>query len=97
MAEAEVVAQQAPHEATVVILDTMKREFQESETYMRLTYDSKGFERPQSHRTNEEWYVRQGYEVMPGVGDGEVYQWTEVTTQERADVPIVYLKKDLVK
>lgn len=96
MAEIERLSQLPPHNATAMILDTMQKEFQLSETFMRLTYDVKGLERPENPRTNQEWYARQGYEVVP-LDEDEVYSWKEPISGEVADIPIVYLKKTLVK
>lgn len=72
MRETERIAALPPLNATALALDTMTDAVQRSELCMRLYFDDLGLPRPQKLRTNEEWYKRQGYQVMHipnGVGN----------------------------
>lgn len=104
MAETERIAASPPHGCKVVALDTMARRYQLSEEHIRLVFDARGLERPSKMRSNEDWYIRQGYEIMPTVGEGkaeseaeqqDTYAWTQVSG-EVEHIPIVWMKKDLV-
>lgn len=94
MAEAERVASSPPHNVNWVALDTMRKEYQMKESHLRTLYEERGFERPKVVRSNEEWYVRQGYQVMPTDKD-EFYVWTVPHTGEQRPMPTVWLKKCL--
>jgi hypothetical protein len=65
------------------------------ESHLRTLYEDRGYERPKVIRSNEEWYARQGYEVMP-IEEQEYYVWTVPHTGEKRPLPTVFLKKCLV-
>lgn len=90
MALTERTAASPPLNATVVALDTLGREWQSSEAYMKAMYEDRGLTRPAKFCSNEEWYLKQGYEPMPGPDSVEwVYPETKVVEQ----VPLVFLRK----
>lgn len=60
---------------------------------MKKAFDDRGMARPAEVRTNQDWYMRQGYQVTPGPANGE---YIDTTTKEVETVPIVWLKKDLI-
>ncbi|KAG5976321.1 hypothetical protein E4U58_005127 [Claviceps cyperi] len=76
-------------------LDTVRADFQKSEAWLSGLYDDRGLPRPDVMRTNEEWYVRQGYEML-GAAAG-AYEWTNRTTGKIMEVPRAFFKKDLRK
>lgn len=66
MIQTERIAASPPFNATVVALDTMRKEFETSESHLKQIFDDKGLQRPREVRSTEEWYIRQGYTVMEG-------------------------------
>lgn len=92
MAVSEQTAASPPLNATVIALDTLRKEVQLTEAHLRKLYDERGMARPKVFVSNEEWYVRQGYIPMPGP---EYFEWADPTTGEVENVPIIFLKKGL--
>lgn len=90
MALTEHTATSPPLNATVVALDTIRREWQESDAFMKTMYDDRGMIRPARFRSLEEWYLRQGYEPIPGP---EFVDWVYPETKDVERVPIVFLRK----
>jgi hypothetical protein len=87
-------------------------EYQRSERSLASFYDERGLPRPKEVRTNEDWYLRQGYVLMdlpPPLDDGKVrepekginatlgsYAWVNPETGEEICIPAVYMKKTIV-
>ncbi|KAL7921106.1 hypothetical protein ACQKWADRAFT_296285 [Trichoderma austrokoningii] len=95
MHQIEHLATCPPLNATTMALDTSTKEYQTTPEYLayhsRLsgrTIEAKDF------RSNEEWYVRQGYEVISRTEPG--YAWVDPKTGVEEVIPCVYLKKDIV-
>lgn len=93
MAAVERTAASPPVNATIVALNTLQKEVQESEEFLKMAFDARGMARPKEFRSNQDWYTRQGYEIVPGP-DTAIY--VDTTTKKVEMVPIVWLKKDLV-
>lgn len=111
MAAIESEAAGAPHNCTVIALDTTSDAWQRSERSLATFYDDRGLPRPKVVRTNEEWYRRQGYALMdlPPVQEGKTwarekgvngelgfYIWVGPETGEEIRVPAVYMWKSIV-
>lgn len=64
MARIESKASLPPHECKVLALDTVAGEWQRSESSLASFFDDRGLPRPKEVRTNEGWYLRQGYQLM---------------------------------
>ena len=94
MAATERAAASPPVNATIVALNTLQKEIQGSEVFLKKAFDDRGMARPKEVRTNQDWYGRQGYEVIPGPGTA---LYVDTTTKEVETVPIVWLKKELNK
>ncbi|PNY28041.1 Uncharacterized protein TCAP_02036 [Tolypocladium capitatum] len=94
MAQLERVAAAPPFHATFVALDTIPPAFQLREDVVAAFYDARGVPRPPEIRTNEEWYLRQGYAVVAR-GDA-VYHWVNPVTGERLAVSLVFMAKAVV-
>ncbi|KAG8629197.1 hypothetical protein KVT40_003062 [Elsinoe batatas] len=58
----EEIASRKPFNAASTALDTITKEFQREEWYLREYYDDLGNERPRI--VNEDWYQRLGYSVV---------------------------------
>ncbi|SPO02017.1 uncharacterized protein DNG_04690 [Cephalotrichum gorgonifer] len=56
------------------------------------SYEAKGRTRPEEVRTNEEWYLRQGYEELDG---STPLVWTNPETGEVVIVPRIFFRKYL--
>lgn len=95
MAQTERIAAQPPYNCTLVILDTAQRETQLSEGYLQALYDARGMERPEKLLSNEDWYLRLGYDVFHKDKSG-IFAWTVPTTGEIFPIPIVWMKKEIV-
>ncbi|KAF7561705.1 hypothetical protein G7046_g2435 [Stylonectria norvegica] len=94
MTQIERLAASPPLSKTSITLDTIDGEFQLRETTMKALYEDRGRARPAVMRTTEEWYVRQGYEVVRREAKG--FEWVNPVTGEVVPVPEVYLSKSLV-
>ncbi|UPL02009.1 hypothetical protein LCI18_012943 [Fusarium solani-melongenae] len=79
MAETERLARLPPFNRDVIGLDTVQKKFQLGATKVRAT---------------EEWYMRQGYEVIKRVDRG--YNWHDPSTGDILPVPLVYMVKRFV-
>lgn len=93
MAATERAAASPPVNATIVPLNTLQKEVQESEGFLKKAFDDRGMTRPTELRLNQDWYSKQGYEATPGPETGS---YIDTTTKEAETVPIVWLKKVLV-
>ncbi|RSL73887.1 hypothetical protein CEP54_000296 [Fusarium duplospermum] len=88
MAETERLAKLPPFNREVIGLDTVQKHFQLGDNnFSKTHYDSKGTEA----RAIEEWYMRQGYEVVQRVDRG--YNWKDPATGDVLPVPLVYMVK----
>ncbi|KAG5913487.1 hypothetical protein E4U42_001117 [Claviceps africana] len=92
MDQLERAASSPPFNCAFIALDTVRSEFQKSEM-LRGLYDDRGLPRPDVVRTNEEWYLRQGYEIMEA--EVEPYEWTSPATGRVVKLPCAFFKKDL--
>lgn len=92
MAVTERAAASPPLNATVVALDTLRKEVHRLESHLRKLYEERGMARPKVFVSNEEWYIRQGYRPMPGP---EYFVWINPKTGETENVPVIYLRKEL--
>lgn len=95
MYQIEHLATLAPLNATTMALDTSTKEFQTTPEF--LAYHSQLVGRKieaKDFRSNEEWYVRQGYQVI--ARDDRGYTWVEPKTGMEVIIPSVFLKKDIV-
>ncbi|KAG6010093.1 hypothetical protein E4U21_000126 [Claviceps maximensis] len=95
MAQLERVASSAPFHCAVMALDTIRGHVQSSEEYLRGLYDDRGLSRPEVVRTNEEWYLRQGYEMIGA--EMEPYEWTVPATGRVVKLECAFFKKDLAR
>lgn len=94
MRQLELAAASSPFNCTIIALDTVSGAFQKSEESLKSFYDDRGLKRPEEVRTNQDWYLRQGYEII-GVKN-EAYMWTHPGTGEVVPIPCVIFKKSLV-
>lgn len=93
----EHIARSEPHNCTLLALDTMQGAYQVSEKHLKNLYDERGLVRPEKIRSNEEWYLRQGWELVEVGGRvSEIYRWTVHETGEVREVPVIYMTKSLV-
>ncbi|GAM83044.1 hypothetical protein ANO11243_010300 [Dothideomycetidae sp. 11243] len=61
---AERIAVAAPYDAAATALETITKEFQMQDAYLKMIYDDKGLARPR--QSNVEWYGKRGYEIVEG-------------------------------
>lgn len=95
MHQIEHLATCPPLNATTMALDTSTKEYQTRPEY--LAYRSKVSGRKveaKDFRSNEEWYVRQGYQAIARNDRG--YTWVDPETGVEEVIPCVFMKKDLV-
>ncbi|KAG6258977.1 hypothetical protein E4U24_000108 [Claviceps purpurea] len=95
MHQLEQAASSPPFNCTTMALDTVRADFQKSELWLGGFYDDRGLPRPDVTRTNEEWYMRQGYEILGA--EAGAYEWMNRTTGKIMEVPRAFFKKDLRK
>ncbi|KAG5915742.1 hypothetical protein E4U53_004423 [Claviceps sorghi] len=88
----EQAASSPPFNCAFIALDTVRSECQKSEM-LRGFYEDRGLSRSGVVRTNEEWYLRQGYEIMGA--EAEPYEWTNPATGRVVKLPCAFFKKDL--
>ena len=89
---AEGTAASPPLNATVVALDTLRKEVQMTEEFRREAFENRGIERPEKPNVNELWYLSLGYEVMPGPSH---HSFPHPVTGELETVPIINFKKSI--
>lgn len=95
MHQIEHLATCPPLNATTMALDTTTKEFQNTPEYLAYHCRLLGYKiEAKDFRSNEEWYVRQGYEVISRSKSG--YTWADPRTGAVEVIPCVYLKKDIV-
>jgi hypothetical protein len=94
MASVETAVRLPPVNATVMAIDTVGGDFQDSDLGSQLIYEDRGRTRPAEIRTNEEWYRRQEY-VLFGREEGAL-AWKSLATGEIVYGPMIYMKKTLV-
>lgn len=93
----EHIARSPPHNSQLLALDTLKGSYQVSEKHLGHLYDERGMERPAVLRSNEEWYLRQGWELVDVNGRAdEIYKWQVPDTGEVREIPVIYMTKSLV-
>lgn len=95
MAQVEHLAALPPLNGTIIALDTVAGDLQLREESLHAFYDLRGLERPKMLRSNESWYMRQGYSQMARIDNGTT--WTNPVNGEVSSIPIVFLTKPLVK
>ncbi|TFB03399.1 hypothetical protein CCMA1212_004429 [Trichoderma ghanense] len=95
MHQLERLATQPPLRATTMALDTVTKLFQATPESIAIFNKIRGAEIPAGQfRSNEEWYARQGYEVVAYITG--MYKWRDRETGSEIEVPSVFMKKDLV-
>ncbi|KAL6698131.1 hypothetical protein J3F84DRAFT_261210 [Trichoderma pleuroticola] len=95
MHQLERLAALPPLNATVMALDTLTKEFQTTPESIAIFSKIRGAEIAKADfRSNEEWYARQGYDIIGHVD--EMYKWVDQETGVAVSVPAVFLKKQLV-
>ena len=95
MAQVEHFAALPPLNGTIIALDTIDGDLQLREESLHAFYDLRGLERPKVLRSNESWYLSQGYSQIARVGNGTT--WTNPVNGEMSSIPIFYMTKPLVK
>ncbi|KAH8173281.1 hypothetical protein LIA77_07536 [Sarocladium implicatum] len=93
MAAIEHLATLPPINATMLALDTIKSEMQLSEEMLSVSFEGTGRQRPAEPKANEEWYRRQGYEVVKVVEAG--YDWTHAESGKTFPLTLVFMSKKL--
>lgn len=86
------------HNCAALALDTVEESFQSSDLSLSLLFDARGIPRPAKFRTNQAWYLSQGYKVVETIDDERVlkgYNWPSPATGEIIVVPNVYMIKML--
>lgn len=95
MHQLERLATLPPLNATVMALDTITKEFQITPEAIAIFNKIRGSEVASADfRSNEEWYTRQGYDIICYVDD--MYKWVVQETGIAIPVPSVFMKKQLV-
>lgn len=93
MTRAEQMARAPPLNASITVLDTVKKEVQLEEEFLKALFEDRGYERPKNLRPNEEWFKKQGYEVFREMES--TYRWQSSGGGGAITVPMVYLKKSV--
>ncbi|CAH0048657.1 unnamed protein product [Clonostachys solani] len=93
MAQLERLAAAPPYNASVVALDTIRRDYHLSEEHLRWLYDRRGLERPKRHVSTQDWYTSQGYEQIPNSAVSFYENKDEDGSVQR--LPVVFLSKKL--
>ncbi|KAK0764235.1 hypothetical protein N5P37_003632 [Trichoderma harzianum] len=95
MHQLERLAALPPLNATVMALDTTTKKFQTTPQSIAIFNKIRGSEVASADfRSNEEWYTRQGYDIICYVD--EMYKWVDQETGIAISVPSVFMKKQLV-
>ncbi|KAM0448943.1 hypothetical protein ACHAO4_008170 [Trichoderma viride] len=95
MYQIEHLATCPPLNATTMALDTTTKEYQTTPQYLAYHCAMNGRKiEAKDFRSNEEWYVRQGYQAIARNERG--YTWVDPTTGVEEVIPCVFLKKDIV-
>lgn len=95
MHQLERLAALPPLNATVMALDTTTKKFQTTPESIAIFNKIRGSEVASADfRSNEEWYTRQGYDIICYVD--EMYKWVDQETGIAISVPSVFMKKQLV-
>ncbi|GFP53384.1 hypothetical protein TASIC1_0002056800 [Trichoderma asperellum] len=95
MHQIEHVATLPPLGATTMALDTATKEYQTRPECLAFYAKTTGRKvEAKDFRSNEEWYVRQGYEAI--ARDDQAYTWVDPKTAVQEVIPCVFLKKDIV-
>ncbi|VUC25369.1 unnamed protein product [Clonostachys rosea] len=93
MAQLERLAAAPPYNASVVALDTIRRDYHLSEEHLCWLYDRRGLERPKRHVSTQDWYTSQGYEQIPNSAVSFYENKDEDGSVQR--LPVVFLSKEL--
>ncbi|PNP45672.1 hypothetical protein TGAMA5MH_02897 [Trichoderma gamsii] len=95
MYQIEHLATCPPLNATTMALDTSTKEYQTTPQYLAYHSEMSGRKiEAKDFRSNEEWYVRQGYQAIARNERG--YTWVDPKTGVEEVIPCVFLKKDIV-
>lgn len=95
MHQIEHLATCPPLNATTMALDTMTKEYQTTPKHLAFHSGLIGRKiEAKDVRSNEEWYVRQGYEAIARSERG--YTYIDSKTGNEEAIPCVFLKKDIV-
>lgn len=94
MAQLERLAAAPPYDASVVALDTIRRDYHLSEEHLRWLYDRRGLERPKRHVSTQDWYASQGYEQIPNSAVSFYENKDEDGSVHR--LPVIFLSKKLL-
>lgn len=81
--------------AKTFLIDTTSREGCLTEKWLQWRFESRGHTRPADFKTNEDWYIGQGYTRF--ALDEKGYPTPDEETGEIWWVEKVYLKKDAQK
>ncbi|KAI1405293.1 hypothetical protein F4819DRAFT_482809 [Hypoxylon fuscum] len=90
MSKIEALAAQSPMNAKLVALDTLSKEMQTDPDKRDILY-REGLHVPTI--SNEEWYIRQGYEVFKRESDGYTWKTEEGISMS---LTLAYMKKSIV-
>ncbi|KAM0245958.1 hypothetical protein ACHAQJ_010407 [Trichoderma viride] len=95
MYQIEHVASLPPLNATTMALDTITNDYQKAPETIATFNKIRGQDlKAEDIKSNEEWYVRQGYQDIGRVKD--MYNWVDPRTGKEVTIPSVFLKKDIV-
>lgn len=95
MYQIERLAALPPLNATVMALDTTTKKFQTTPESIAIFNKIRGSEVIEADfRSNEEWYTRQGYDIICYIDD--MYKWVDQDTGITISVPSVFMKKHIV-
>ncbi|KAJ4249868.1 hypothetical protein NW762_012211 [Fusarium torreyae] len=92
MIAAERLATLPPFNRNMIALDCVQKHFQLADNNFGKPPGYSGGTQT-TERTTEEWYARQGYEVVQRVDRG--YDWKDPLLEEVVPVPVVYMVKKL--
>ena len=90
----ERLATQPPLNADLLVLDTVESSFQLKDEHLAIYWEGRGRKRPEVPKANQEWYMRQGYQVIKIVENGA--NWVHPVTREAHPLTMVFLSKKLV-
>lgn len=100
MSVVENWAPKAPFNSKYLAIDTASAESHTDEDFLYVNYDLEGLPRPKVNRTNQEWYSRQGYQIMPIPEEDHPaihrgWQWKHPETGKMLMTWTVYMVKKL--
>ncbi|KAF2234556.1 hypothetical protein EV356DRAFT_501419 [Viridothelium virens] len=89
MSKAEQLATSEPLNASIMAVDTMVKEMHMDAAIQKISYDDRGLPRPT--KSNEEWYMRLGYQIFARTKEGYKKRHSSGTIA----LEIAFLKKSL--